>query len=324
MNHRTVNGGTRVNILHMRYAVEVARAGSISRASETLYMNQPNLSRAIRDLEGTLGITLFERTARGMVPTPEGEVFLERARRILGEIDEMEAFYREETHVKQRFSACVPPSCYVAEAFMNTLNALTADPAELDYRETGAAAAIRAVAEGECRIGIARCTGNYFPRFRQQMEAGGLFHERIVEFTPVLAYSKDSPLASADPVTEDELKTLIEVAPGDFDVPSMAPEEVRREQYPDGDFRRVLTPSRAARLEILSVQPQSYVWTAPLTPRTLSRYGLEQRTVAFARTVYRDELFYRRDLKLTDMEKRFLTELCDVRREVFRAYRKEQ
>ncbi len=79
MNHRTVNGGTRVNILHMRYAVEVARAGSISRASETLYMNQPNLSRAIRDLEGTLGITLFERTARGMVPTSEGEVFLERA-----------------------------------------------------------------------------------------------------------------------------------------------------------------------------------------------------------------------------------------------------
>ena len=212
----------------------------------------------------------------------------------------------------------------MAEAFLNTLTALTADPAELDYRETGAAAAIRAVAEGECRIGIARCTGNYFPRFRQQMEAGGMFHERIVEFTPVLAYSKDSPLASADPVTEDELKTLIEVAPGDFDVPSMAPEEVRREQYPDGDFRRVLTPSRAARLEILSVQPQSYVWTAPLTPRTLSRYGLEQRTVAFARTVYRDELFYRRDLKLTDMEKRFLTELCDVRREVFRAYRKEQ
>lgn len=51
-----------MNILHMRYAVEVARAGSISRASETLYMNQPNLSRAIRDLEGTLGITLFERT----------------------------------------------------------------------------------------------------------------------------------------------------------------------------------------------------------------------------------------------------------------------
>lgn len=313
-----------MNILHMRYAVEVARAGSISRASETLYMNQPNLSRAIRDLEGTLGITLFERTARGMVPTPEGEVFLERARRILGEIDEMEAFYREETQVKQRFSACVPPSCYVAEAFLNTLNALTADPAELDYRETGAAAAIRAVAEGECRIGIARCTGNYFPRFRQQMEAGGLFHERIVEFTPVLAYSKDSPLASADPVTEDELKTLIEVAPGDFDVPSMAPEEVRREQYPDGDFRGCSRRRARRGWKFFPCSRRAMCGRRPLTPRTLSRYGLEQRTVAFARTVYRDELFYRRDLKLTDMEKRFLTELCDVRREVFRAYRKEQ
>ena len=65
-----------MNILHLKYAVEVAKAGSLSKAAEALYMNQPNLSRAIKELEASLGITLFVRSARGMVPTPEGEEFL--------------------------------------------------------------------------------------------------------------------------------------------------------------------------------------------------------------------------------------------------------
>ena len=49
-----------MNILHMKYAVEVARAGSLSRASDVLVIAQPNLSKAIKDLETDLGITIFE------------------------------------------------------------------------------------------------------------------------------------------------------------------------------------------------------------------------------------------------------------------------
>ena len=62
-----------MNILHLKYAVEVADTGSISRAAENLFMNQPNLSRAIKELEASLGITIFERTTRGMLVTPDGK-----------------------------------------------------------------------------------------------------------------------------------------------------------------------------------------------------------------------------------------------------------
>ena len=55
-----------MNILHMKYAVEVARAGSINKAAETLIIAQPNLSRAIKELESDLGITIFDRSAKGM------------------------------------------------------------------------------------------------------------------------------------------------------------------------------------------------------------------------------------------------------------------
>ena len=69
------------NIQHLRYAVEVAKTGSISRAAENLFMGQPHLSKAIRELEEDMNITIFRRTPKGVEPTEQGEQFLEYARR---------------------------------------------------------------------------------------------------------------------------------------------------------------------------------------------------------------------------------------------------
>ncbi len=67
--------------------VAVAETGNVSRASARLRVAQPALSRQIRSLEDELGAPLFARTSRGMCLLPEGEVFLEHARRILAEVD---------------------------------------------------------------------------------------------------------------------------------------------------------------------------------------------------------------------------------------------
>ena len=72
-----------MNLVHLKYAVEVAETGSINKASEKLYVSQPNLSRAIKELEASLGVTIFDRSAKGMVLTPDGEVFVRYARSIL-------------------------------------------------------------------------------------------------------------------------------------------------------------------------------------------------------------------------------------------------
>ena len=65
-----------MNILHMKYAVEVAKAGSLNKASETLLIAVPNISRSIKELEADLGITIFDRTTKGMCLTHEGEEFI--------------------------------------------------------------------------------------------------------------------------------------------------------------------------------------------------------------------------------------------------------
>ena len=61
-----------MNILHMKYAYEVARAGSPAKAAETLLIAQPNISRSIKEPEADIGITIFNRSAKGMALTPEG------------------------------------------------------------------------------------------------------------------------------------------------------------------------------------------------------------------------------------------------------------
>ena len=76
-----------MNILHMKYAVEVAKVGSLNKAAETLLIAQPNISRSIKELEADLGITIFDRTSKGMFLTPEGENFIGYAKNILKQIE---------------------------------------------------------------------------------------------------------------------------------------------------------------------------------------------------------------------------------------------
>ena len=53
----------------MKYAVEVAKTGSLNKAAEKLFMAPPNLSRSIKELESDLGITIFERSQKGVTLT---------------------------------------------------------------------------------------------------------------------------------------------------------------------------------------------------------------------------------------------------------------
>ena len=113
-----------MNVLYLKYALEVAKTGSINKAAENLYMAQPNLSRAIKDLEVSLGISIFDRTSKGMILTREGEVLLRHAEELLRQVDEIENMFRDEQLSKLTFSLVAPRSCYISEAFLQFSKAL--------------------------------------------------------------------------------------------------------------------------------------------------------------------------------------------------------
>ena len=86
--------GSTMNLMHIKYAVEVANEGSINKAAEKLYVGQPNLSRAIKELEASLGVKIFERSAKGMGLTSDGETFIRYAKTILRQVDEVESIFK--------------------------------------------------------------------------------------------------------------------------------------------------------------------------------------------------------------------------------------
>ena len=106
-----------MNILYLKYAHEVARSGSISKAAKQLFVAQPNISRAIKELETSLGITIFERTTKGMVLTPDGERLMQYANNILNQIQEVEKIFLKGEGQKQKFSISVPRASYISYAF---------------------------------------------------------------------------------------------------------------------------------------------------------------------------------------------------------------
>lgn len=70
-----------MNIQYLKYVVEVDKTGSINKAAKNLYMGQPNLSAAIKELEKELGISIFYRSKKGVFATKEGEKFLFHAKK---------------------------------------------------------------------------------------------------------------------------------------------------------------------------------------------------------------------------------------------------
>lgn len=303
-----------LNILHMKYAVEVAKVGSLNKASEVLLVATPNISRSIKELEGDLGISIFERTAKGVTLTPEGEEFISYAKELLNQIDQVENFYKKGTSKKQTFSISVPRACYISDAFSEFSKSLSDDPAEIFYKETNSQRTINNILNHDYKLGIIRYAANYDKYFKTMLEEKGLTYEMITEFSYSLIMSKDSMLAQKDVITFDDLKGLIEIAHADPYVPSMPLSKVVKEELPDIIDRRIFIFERASQFELLHKNPETFMWVSPAPCDILERYNLVQKKCIDNKKIYKDILIYKNGYKLSDLDRKFITELCESKR----------
>ncbi len=300
-----------MNILHMKYAVEVARAGSLNKASESLFVALPNISRSIRELEADLGIPIFERSAKGVVPTPEGEQFLTYAREILRQIDHVENMFKDNAPNKQKFSISVPRACYISEAFVNFSQSLTKDPAEIFYHETNSHRTISNILERNFNLGIIRYAEHHDASFKTMLEDKGLSFVMVAEFSYQLIMSEKHPLAEKENITFEDLKDYVEIVHADPYVPALPLAKVLKEELPDNIQRRIYIFERASQFDLLSMNHETFMWVSPTPESVLETYGLVQRTCSENQKRYRDLLIYRKGYKLTELDKQFISVLTE-------------
>lgn len=307
-----------MNILHMKYALEVAKAGSLNKASETLLIAVPNISRSIKELEADLGITIFDRTTKGMCLTPEGEEFMNYAKGILSQIEAVEKYYKDGTPDKQKFSISVPRACYISEAFSEFSKTLTKDAAEIFYKETNSRRTIHNMLNHDYKLGIIRYAENYDMYFKAMLEEKGFVYELVTEFTYMLIMNADSPLAKKEEITFDDLTDYIEIAHADPYVPSMPLSKVVKEELPDNIDRRIYIFERASQFDLLYKNPETFMWVSSVPESLLKRYNLVQKKCAENKKIYKDILIYKKGYKLTKLDREFMTKLCDAKRKIFK------
>lgn len=298
----------------MKHALEVAKAGSLSKASESLLIAAPNISRSIKELESDLGIIIFERTQNGMKLTPDGEEFIGFAKNILGQIEDLEKLYKSGSAKKQKFSISVPRACYISEAFAEFSKSITEDSAEIFYKETNSQRTIQNLLNHDYKLGIIRYAENYDRYFKSLLEEKGFSYELVTEFTYSLIMSAENPLAKKDTITFNDLTDYIEIAHADPYVPSLPLSKVVKQELPDNIKRRIFIFERASQFDLLSVNSNTFMWVSPAPKSLLERYNLVQKKCPENKKIYKDVLIYKNGYKLTNLDRQFITHLCESKR----------
>ena len=163
-------------------------------------------------------------------------------------------------------------------------------------------------------MGIIRYAENYDKFFKGMLEEKGLAYETVAEFSYVLIMNRENPLAEKEDITFEDLMPYIEIAHADPYVPSMPLAKVVKEELPDNIERRIFVFERASQFDLLSENADTFMWVSPVSQKLLDRYGLVQRSCPENKKLYKDVLIYRDGYQLSDMDRRFITELCEARR----------
>lgn len=305
-----------MNLLYLKYAVEVAACGSINKAAEKLYIGQPNLSRAIKELESSLGVAIFGRSSKGMEITPDGEIFLGYAKSILKQVDAVEGLFKGGKSAL-RFSLSAPAASYIGEAFASFVGLMKPEgEARIRYRECGETDAIRRVLQDDFRLGIIRYPAEHDRYYKSMLEDKRLDYELICEFGYLLIFSKNSPLAKKERIYASDLRNLTMITHADPAQPFSLPEQKKDES--DGEpSRSIVVYERASQFSILEKDPTTYMWVSPVPRETLEKYGLETRECEDDKRLFKDVMIHETDYRLAEPDKLFISELCRVKREVF-------
>ncbi|MBQ3219935.1 MAG: LysR family transcriptional regulator [Clostridia bacterium] len=306
-----------MNILHMKYALEIANTRSISKAAENLYTTQPNLSRAIKALENDLKIKIFKRSSKGIETTIDGEEFLLYARNALAQIKRIESIYENKKESKKRISVSVPRSSFFSYAFSDFAKEFTSSSVELVYKETNSMRTLLNVLSEEYDLGIVRYQSAFDRYYTSYFDEKKLNYEVINEFSYVLLISKFHPLAKKERITEEDLSSLTEISHGDPYVPTLPLIDVKRAELSQFTDKRIMIFERSVQFTLLENVPNTFMWVSKTPPDLMDKFNLVEKKCDFNSKIYKDVLIYRKKYHLTKLDNEFISKVLIAKKKYF-------
>lgn len=195
-----------MTLRQLKYVVMVAETGNITDAARRLFVSQPSLTNAIRDLEEEMQITIFSRTNKGVTVTSEGDLFLSYARQILEQTSLLEDKFLHKREHRPKFSVSCQHYSFAVNAFVDVIREFGGDQYDFTLRETQTYEIIEDVSRMKSEIGILYTSSQNAQIIHKLIKQNGLEFDELFEAKPHVFISAEHPLAGKEILTLEELE----------------------------------------------------------------------------------------------------------------------
>lgn len=195
-----------MSLQQLKYLIAVVNSGSINEAAKKLYISQPTLSKAIKELEREMGITILKRTSTGIVLSPDGAEFLSYARQITEQVELLENKYLDTPYQEQLLSVSTQHYSFSVDAMVRMIELHGGDKYQFSLRETRTYEIIDDVKNLKSEIGVLYMNKFNEKILTQLLKESHLTFELLFTANPHVFISKTNPLAKKDKVTLDDLE----------------------------------------------------------------------------------------------------------------------
>ena len=195
-----------MTLQQLQYAVTVASVGTITEAAERLYITQPSLTTAIRELEKEMNLTIFIRSNRGVAVSKEGEVFLGYARQILEQTELLKEKYTNERQWGRNFCVSTQHYSFAVNAFVELIQKYAGEEYDFNLRETQTYEIIEDVALMKSELGILYLDEENQSVITKTLREKELIFTPLFDAKPHVFISSEHPLAAKKTVDWDDLE----------------------------------------------------------------------------------------------------------------------
>lgn len=194
-----------MTLQQLKYAIKVVDIGSFSKAADELYIAQPSLSNAIKELEKEVGICLFKRSNKGVYLSPEGEEFLVYARQVILQAQLLEEKYLSGETTKLRFGISTHHYAFAASAFVDMVKNMNAERYEFAIRETTTQEIIEDVSSRKSELGMIYLSNENDSIILKLLKEHKIIFEEILKTSPHVLVNKNHPLKNREKLQLEEL-----------------------------------------------------------------------------------------------------------------------
>ena len=215
---------THMTLQQIKYILGVASSGSFNKASEKLYISQPSLTSSVHDAEYELGFPIFNRSARGVTITERGQSFINDARKLYSNYENLITKYTQKE--KRYFSVSALYYAFARKAFVEIVKKFSNEGWDFSFREKKASDVIADVSAGNSTLGILYLSEQNREEINKSLTAGKLEFHHLTECNAFAYLHKKHPLAKKESLSLEELSEYRFVTFDTDDVKSFFSDEV--------------------------------------------------------------------------------------------------